>query len=103
MRDLRDEGAGIRRQQSETDLEQHAAIGGAIAHVSKLEAAVQAQGEALEGLKKGQTAQTDVLANVNTLVTTLTSTFTRHLVYVKVGLVIGGVIIGAVVAALKAL
>lgn len=44
MRDLRDEGAGIRRQQSETDLEQQAAIGGAIAHVSKLEAAVQAQG-----------------------------------------------------------
>jgi hypothetical protein len=61
VRELRERDAGILRQQSDADYQQQAAIGGAIAHVSKLETAVHEQGEALAGLVKSQSAQTATL------------------------------------------
>ncbi|MBX3210197.1 MAG: hypothetical protein KF764_34515 [Labilithrix sp.] len=103
VRDLRDDGAGIRRQHSETDLERQAAIGGAVAHVSKLEATVQALREDMGGLVRSQTAQTVTLGNLNTLLVTLSDAISKNAKFVKYGMVVGGIVIGAVVAAVKAL
>ena len=103
VKGLKEKDGAILRQHSETDLERQAAIAGAMVHVAKLESAVQAQGETLAGLVRGQTLQTATLESLNTLLVTLSGAITKNARFVKYGMIIGGVVIGAVVAAVKAL
>lgn len=98
IRELKDQDTAIVRQQSEGDLEQAAALGGAITHVARLESAVQAQGETLAGLVASQGQQTATLANLNTLITFVTGAVTKNVLWVKIGLA-AGASLGATIAA----
>lgn len=105
VKGLKEKDVTIVRTQSDANLEQQAVVGGIISHVAKLEVAVQAQGETLEGLKKGQSAQTATLATLaNALTPYLSeaaSAVKRHAWIGKLGFAIGGAIVGAILTWLK--
>jgi predicted nuclease with TOPRIM domain len=101
VRHLRDQDSTIKRQTSETDLAHEAALGSAIAHVSKLEKVMKDQGEVLTGLVQSQNKQTETLALVSTVLTNASAAVARNVLYFKAGLVIAGVLVGIAVAIWK--